>query len=168
MCVSISYPILIFFFLVFLNAIAYYILFLCQHLLCLLSVFTVFLSFLYPVTFRIFFLCLHLSSFLSPFLIFFLCFLYHLTFKILFLCVLVLMWYSFLHGSWYGTMFWVCAENSVDNTGMFSLLLSSAYTESRPFLLPTPPASRLGVHKELGGDTAGTADPNCPKGHSIP
>ena len=25
---------------------------------------------------------------------------------------------------------------------------------------PTPPASRLGVHKKLGGDTAGTADPN--------
>ena len=25
---------------------------------------------------------------------------------------------------------------------------------------PTPPARRLGVHKELGGDTAGTADPN--------
>jgi len=23
-----------------------------------------------------------------------------------------------------------------------------------------PPASTLGVHKELGGDTAGTADPN--------
>jgi len=24
-----------------------------------------------------------------------------------------------LHSSWYGVMFWVCAENSVDNTGMF-------------------------------------------------
>ena len=32
----------------------------------------------------------------------------------------------------------------------------------------TPPASRLGVHEKLGGDTAGTADPNCPKGYSIP
>ena len=32
---------------------------------------------------------------------------------------------------------------------------------------PTPQASRLGVHKELGGDTAGTADPNWPKGYSI-
>ena len=30
------------------------------------------------------------------------------------------------------------------------------------------PASRLGVHKKMGGDTAGTADPNCPKGCSIP
>ena len=25
---------------------------------------------------------------------------------------------------------------------------------------PTPPARRLGGHKELAGDTAGTADPN--------
>ena len=33
---------------------------------------------------------------------------------------------------------------------------------------PALPASRLGVHKELGGGTAGTADPNCPKGHSRP
>ena len=45
--------------------------------------------------------------------------------------------------------------------GMFSLLLSSAYTESRPFLLLSAlPVSRLGVHKKLGGDTAGTDDPN--------
>ena len=65
-------------------------------------------------------------------------------------------------------MFWICAENSVDNMGMFPLLLSSAYTKSRPFLLLTPPARRLGVHKKLGGDTAGTADPNCPKGYSRP
>ena len=57
-------------------------------------------------------------------------------------------------------MFWICAENSVDNTGMFSFLLSSAYTEPRALLLLTPPASRLGGHKELGGDTAGTADPD--------
>ena len=26
---------------------------------------------------------------------------------------------NFLHGSWYGAMFWICGENSVDNTGMF-------------------------------------------------
>ncbi|KAK4810900.1 hypothetical protein QYF61_013308 [Mycteria americana] len=30
-----------------------------------------------------------------------------------------------------------------------------------------PPASRLGVHKKLGGDTAGRADPNGPKGYPI-
>ena len=33
---------------------------------------------------------------------------------------------------------------------------------------PHSPASRLGVHKKLWGDTAGTADPNWPKGYSIP
>ena len=43
-----------------------------------------------------------------------------------------------------GLMFWICAENSVDNSGMFSLLLSSAYTESRPFLLLTLPCQRVG------------------------
>jgi len=32
----------------------------------------------------------------------------------------------------------------------------------------TLPASRLGVHQKLGGDTAGTADPNCPKRFLIP
>lgn len=46
-------------------------------------------------------------------------------------------------------LFWICDENSVDNTGMFSLLFSRAYTEafsahSRPFLLLAPPARRLG------------------------
>jgi len=65
-------------------------------------------------------------------------------------------------------MFWICAENSVDNIGMFLLLLSRAYTESRPFLLLTPPARRLGVHKKLGGDTARTADPSWPKGCPTP
>jgi len=35
-------------------------------------------------------------------------------------------------------MFWICAENSVDNTEVFLSLLSSAYTESRPFLLLAP------------------------------
>jgi len=41
-------------------------------------------------------------------------------------------------------MFWVCAENSVDNIGMFSLLPSSAYGESRPFLLLRPPHQQVG------------------------
>jgi len=31
-----------------------------------------------------------------------------------------------------------------------------------------PPASRLGMNKKLGGDTAGTADPSGPKGCPIP
>ncbi|KAK4823432.1 hypothetical protein QYF61_002118 [Mycteria americana] len=33
---------------------------------------------------------------------------------------------------------------------------------------PSSQVSRLEVHKKLGGDTAGTADPNWPKGYSIP
>lgn len=41
---------------------------------------------------------------------------------------------------------------------MFSLLLSSACTAPKPFLLLTPPGRRLVVHKGFGGDTAGTAD----------
>jgi len=41
-------------------------------------------------------------------------------------------------------MFWICAENSVDNTGMFLLLLSSAYTEPRPFLLLTLAHQQVG------------------------
>jgi len=36
----------------------------------------------------------------------------------------------------------ICAENSVDNT--VRLLLSSAYTESRPFLLLTLPHQQEG------------------------
>ena len=51
---------------------------------------------------------------------------------------------NFFHSSYYGTMFWICAENSIDNTGVFSLLLSRAYTQSRPFLLLTPPHQRAG------------------------
>ena len=41
-------------------------------------------------------------------------------------------------------MFWICAGNSIDNTGRFQLLLSSACTEPRPFLFPTPPHQRVG------------------------
>ena len=41
-------------------------------------------------------------------------------------------------------MVWICAGNSVDNTGMFLLLLTGAYTASRPFLLLTPPHQWVG------------------------
>jgi len=77
---------------------------------------------------------------------------------------------KFLYGGLYGAVLWICAENNVDDRRMFLLLLSSAYTASRPFLLLklALPASRLGVHKQLGGDTAGTADPNWPKGYPTP
>jgi len=63
------------------------------------------------------------------------------------------------------SMFWICAEHSADNTGMFSLLLSSVYTQSRPFLLLTPPHQQGG---KPGGDTARTPEPSWPKGYSIP
>jgi len=41
-------------------------------------------------------------------------------------------------------MFWVCAENSVDSTEIFLLLLGSPYTESHLFLLLTLPHQRVG------------------------
>lgn len=53
---------------------------------------------------------------------------------------------DFLHSSSYEAMFWVCARNGADNTGMFSLLLSSAYTASTPFLPLAPP------YQQGGGD----------------
>lgn len=59
---------------------------------------------------------------------------------------------------------WIFAGNSVSNSGMFSLLLSRAYTESRPSLpCIILPASGLRAHKKLGGDTARTADPTDPR-----
>jgi len=42
-------------------------------------------------------------------------------------------------------MFWICAENGVDNKEMFLLLSSSAYTASRPFLLLTPFHQQTGL-----------------------
>ena len=74
-----------------------------------------------------------------------------------------------LHSSWSGALLWICAENSVGNTGMFWLLLSSAHTV-RAFSAPqtTPPVCGLGVHKKLGGDTAQTAEPSWPKWCSTP
>lgn len=41
-------------------------------------------------------------------------------------------------------MFWICAENSVDITGMALLLLSSAHTEPKPVLILTPVHQRGG------------------------
>lgn len=51
-------------------------------------------------------------------------------------------------------MFWVYAENTVDNLGMFQLLLSRAFTV-KSSTAPHLTESRLGVHEDLGGDTAG-------------
>lgn len=39
----------------------------------------------------------------------------------------------------YELVFWIYDRNSVDNAEVFPLLLSSAYTMSKPFLLLTPP-----------------------------
>lgn len=61
---------------------------------------------------------------------------------------------------------WICARNSMDNIGMFSSLLASAYTVkslSAALSVRTPG----GDDQKLGGDTARTADPRWPKGHSI-
>lgn len=56
----------------------------------------------------------------------------------------------------------VClAENSVDNLGIFLLMLGRACTKLSPFLLLSPPVRRLRVHNKLGGDTAGTGNSNC-------
>jgi len=41
-------------------------------------------------------------------------------------------------------MFWICAGNSVDYIEIFSLLLSSAHTASRPFLLLVLPHQQVG------------------------
>jgi len=58
----------------------------------------------------------------------------------------------------YVAMFWICDENSVDNTGMFQILMNILTQCQRLFCFsPTPPARRLWVHKKLGGDTARTA-----------
>lgn len=47
----------------------------------------------------------------------------------------------FLHSSLYGTVFWICDDN-VLIMGMFSLLLSGAYTKPRHFLPLTHPSSK--------------------------
>lgn len=63
-------------------------------------------------------------------------------------------------------MFCICTGNGVATAGLRELLLSSACTASGAFLLPDcPPASRLGVHKALGGDADRTADPDRAEGH---
>jgi len=73
---------------------------------------------------------------------------------------------NFLCSSLYGAMFGICAGNSVDNTGIFSLLLSSAYTASKTFLLHTPPYQQVGWRciKSWEGTQP---DPSRPKGYSI-
>lgn len=64
----------------------------------------------------------------------------------------------FPHSSWYGVVFWICARNGVDNTCMISVSLSSACTV-RAFSASQSTREQAEAHKDLGGDTAKTADP---------
>lgn len=74
-----------------------------------------------------------------------------------------------LHISPHGALVWFCAEYSVDNTEMFPLLLSSAYTESRAFPLLAPPITKqVGGAQKLEGDTADQRDiPHHTASHSV-
>lgn len=47
-----------------------------------------------------------------------------------------------VHSSSQGTLFWICAENSVDNLEMFSLLLNSVDTEPELFCSLHHPTSK--------------------------
>lgn len=68
-------------------------------------------------------------------------------------CVLVLSGIvNFLHKC--GAVFWACAENGVDNSGMFSYCWSGLAQGHGLFCFwPTP-----ALHKELGGDTSDQGD----------
>ena len=55
-------------------------------------------------------------------------------------------------------MLWICAENSVDNTEIFSLLLSLHNIKAFAAPHPTPTSEQAGGQEEWEGDTAGTAD----------
>lgn len=58
----------------------------------------------------------------------------------------------FLHNGWHGTGFWICAEQRVDNTEIFLLLLGLHRTKAFSAML----VKGLGVCGRLGGDTADT------------
>ena len=74
---------------------------------------------------------------------------------------------NFLHSGLYGAMFWICGQNSIGNNTHVLAIAEQCLHSVKGFSAPhpAPPASRLGVHKKLGGDTAGTADPKWPKGY---
>lgn len=58
---------------------------------------------------------------------------------------------NFPQSSWCGTVFCICAGSSVDKAGMFSLLLSSIPTVSRPFQPHTRAERGGGVHGGVRG-----------------
>lgn len=55
-------------------------------------------------------------------------------------------------------MLWICAENSVNNA---KLIAEQHLHRDKAFFVShtASPVRRLGLHKKLGGNTAGTADP---------
>lgn len=69
---------------------------------------------------------------------------------------------SFLPSSQCEGVLCIGAEFRIETQGMFSFLLGRACTKSRPFLFLTDDGVGLGVHKNLGRDTA---DPKWPKAH---
>ena len=73
---------------------------------------------------------------------------------------------NILHSSPYSSVFWICAQNSVDNAAIFYLLLSSACTVSKLCLFchSALKVIKRVVSNNLGGDTAKTVDLNSPKG----
>jgi len=67
---------------------------------------------------------------------------------------------GFLHSSWYRAMLCACAENHVDSTEMFPLLLSSAYiAKNFPASHPTPPVRSWGCTRSWVGTWLGQPTP---------
>jgi len=72
---------------------------------------------------------------------------------------------NFLPNSSCSAVFWIWNENNVDNVLMVLVCYVIKDFSACSTVLPT---RRLGVHKKLEGDPAGTADPNWLKGYPIP
>ena len=73
-----------------------------------------------------------------------------------------------LSSSWYSAMFWVQYEKNVEKTLMISVVAKQCLDQVKDFSASdAQPVRRLEGHKQFGGDTARTADPNWPKGYSI-
>lgn len=67
-------------------------------------------------------------------------------------------------------MFFSCAENRFDSTGMIFANNEQHLDTAKAFSVshPSPPVRKQRAHKDLGRNMAGTAGLNWPKGHSIP
>jgi len=74
---------------------------------------------------------------------------------------------NFLHRGSYNAEFWIFDENSVDNTPIFQLLLSSACTELLFGFSCCPACNGLRVLKELQGRRTRIANPKWPRGYPI-